>query len=244
MPDPQIESAGVSERSLVVRDLRFRHRSGGLAGDQKTFLLEVPSFSVGRGEHVLLTGASGSGKSTLLQIIAGLLDPERGSVQLGGTTVHDQRGAARDRLRGSEIGMIFQTFHLALGFTAFENVALALLFGQPSKERVPEPHVERARSLLAALALDEIDRPVETLSVGQQQRVAVARALACRPAIVLADEPTASLDPDNALAVVDLIASTCRSQGAALLCASHDRTLVPRFDRHVELASILTGGGA
>jgi putative ABC transport system ATP-binding protein len=140
--------------------------------------------------------------------------------------------------------MIFQTFHLALGFTARENVMLALLFGAPGEGK----HEARANELLATLGLgsdgdptnDRRDHPVERLSVGQQQRVAVARALACRPPLVLADEPTASLDPENGRRAIDLIRSTCRDQGAALLCVSHDPTLVPSFSRHVDLGSLVS----
>jgi putative ABC transport system ATP-binding protein len=219
--------------ALAVRDVRFRHTSR-----DRPFTLDVPSFEVAAGESVLLTGPSGSGKSTLLFLLAGLLDPEAGTVEVAGSDMHALKGAARDRFRGRHLGMVFQTFHLALGFTALENVMMAILFGAPPKDRVPETPKARAEALLAAL---EIDRPgalVETLSIGQQQRVAVARALACRPAIVLADEPTASLDAANASRAVDLLRSTCNAEKAALLVVSHDHGLRPSFDRSVDLLAI------
>ena len=130
--------------------------------------------------------------------------------------------------------MIFQTFHLLVGFSAIENVMCALLMaGVPERE-----HRGRAKALLDRLGISRIDARVEELSTGQQQRVAVARALACDPALVLADEPTASLDPDNAQVAMDLIQQVCKEKGAALLCVSHDPTMLARFPRHATLASL------
>ncbi len=230
--------------ALQVRDLRFRFGRGEAASAAGGFELAVDSFRVDAGTEVLLTGGSGSGKSTLLQLIAGLLDPDAGSVAIAGTDIHRLRGAARDHFRGRSIGMIFQTFHLALGFSARENVMLALLFGAPDPKAVPHGHAARAEELLTHLGIERLDAKVETMSVGQQQRVAVARALACHPPLVLADEPTASLDPPNATRAIQLIRATCREQGASLVCVSHDPSLIPLFDRHVDLASIVHAGPA
>jgi ABC-type lipoprotein export system ATPase subunit len=132
--------------------------------------------------------------------------------------------------------MVFQTFNLLHGFTAIENVMLAMMFsGIPPREHRP-----RAAELLARLGLTPLqhDRAAERLSIGQQQRVAVARALACKPALVLADEPTASLDPENSAAAVDLLKSACQGAGAALLCVSHDPALPAQFPRHVAMRDI------
>lgn len=192
------------------------------------------SFTLGAGEQALLIAGSGSGKSTLLQLVAGLLDPFEGTIQIAGQDIHALSGAARDRFRGSHIGMIFQTFNLLYGFSAVENVEAALMFsGRPSGE-----HRDHAASLLKRLGLNEISKPVEKLSVGQQQRVAVARAVACQPKLVLADEPTASLDPTNGAAAMELIQSTCRENGAALLCVSHDPGMRARFGRSVSLEEL------
>ncbi|MFO0828419.1 MAG: ABC transporter ATP-binding protein [Phycisphaerales bacterium] len=238
--------------SLSIRDLRFRYRAAeigpGETGSTEErsggFELAVSRLDLDEGEQLLLTGSSGGGKSTLLQIVAGLRDPDAGSVLVGGADIHALRGAARDHFRGQRLGMIFQTFHLAQGFTALENVLLALLFGNPPKDRVPQDHRTRARELLERLHITRSNALVESLSVGQQQRVAVARALACHPALVLADEPTASLDPENADRAVDLLRTTCREQGAALLVVSHDPSLRGRFDRHVDLSSLAGAGTA
>ena len=190
--------------------------------------IRVPKLELAPGEQALLVGGSGRGKSTLLQVIAGLRD-SAGDVEVAGVRMSALRGAARDEARGRRIGMIFQTFNLLHGFTALENVLAALMFSGIA----PAEHEPRARGLLGSLGLaaEQADADVDRLSVGQQQRVAVARALAARPALVLADEPTASLDPDNAAAAIALIQDACRANGAALLCTSHDPALRGRFAR-------------
>ncbi len=208
------------EPALDIRDLRFAHPGG-------RFRLEVTAYRLEAGEQALLAGGSGRGKSTLLSLIAGLVEPESGSIEVAGVRMTSLAGAARDRARGRAVGMIFQTFNLLHGFTAAENVMAGLMFGATP----PAEHAGRAAALLASVGITELDAAVERLSVGQQQRVAVARALAARPALVLADEPTASLDPDNAAAAMDLIQRACRDAGAALLCTSHDPAMRARFAR-------------
>ncbi len=191
------------------------------------FALTVPELSLATGEMALLSGGSGSGKSTLLWIIAGLLRPRRGVIEVAGQRIDGQAESAVDRIRARHIGLVFQTHHLLPQFTAQENVALALMAaGEPPREHSP-----RSREILARLGIERVDAAVSTMSVGQQQRVAVARAIVCSPAVVLADEPTASLDEDNARQSMDLIQDACRQAGAALLCASHDRAMQSRFGR-------------
>lgn len=206
---------------MRIRGLRHRY-----APNQPPALI-VPELTLGPGEQLVLTGTSGSGKSTLLHLIAGLMDPSEGQISVAGTDPHALRGHARDRFRGRSIGMVFQTHHLLMGFSAVENVMAALMFSDIPRAA----HGARARSLLDTLGIATPEQRVERLSVGQQQRVAIARALACDPALVLADEPTASLDPDNADAALDLLQQACRSSGAALLCVTHDTRFVDRFDR-------------
>lgn len=213
--------------ALAIAGLKFRYPDADRASAPDQWTVDVPGLALAPGEHVLLRGGSGSGKSTLLQLVAGLLEPREGRVAVAGQGVHELKGSARDRFRGRSVGMIFQTFNLLHGFTAMENVMAALMFSNVP----PREHAPRARELLTSLGIDRPSAPVDRLSVGQQQRVAVARAVACRPALVLADEPTASLDPENAGAALDLIQRACRDVGAALLCVSHDPALAPRFDR-------------
>jgi len=197
-------------------------------------VLDGVSFAIEPGEQLLLRGGSGSGKSTLLSVIAGLLTPSAGTVALTGQNIYALPQGTRDAFRGTHIGMIFQTFQLLSGFSAAENVMAALMFSIVPRQE----HRSRAVKLLADLGIDRPDAEVGTLSVGQQQRVAVARAIACKPVLVLADEPTASLDPENALAAVILIRQACRSSGAALLVTSHDPALRGTFEREL----LISGG--
>ncbi|MFN9992332.1 MAG: ABC transporter ATP-binding protein [Phycisphaerales bacterium] len=218
--------------ALHISGLKFRYkqRDPGTA----SYVLDLPALTVAAGEHVLLTGGSGTGKSTLLQLVAGLSDPDEGVVEVAGTRIHDLRGADRDAFRGRTIGMIFQTFNLLHGFSAIENVLAALMFSTIHEAE----HQTRATSLLARLGITEVNARIERMSVGQQQRVAVARAIACAPKLVLADEPTASLDPENASAAMELIRAACTDAGAALLCVSHDPSLIPNFTRVESLAKL------
>lgn len=213
--------------ALHIRDLKFRYGSSTSA----PWVLDMPELRLDRGEQMLLTGQSGGGKSTLLYLIAGLMEPAQGTIEVDGRNIHGINGEKRDLYRGRKIGMIFQTFNLLEGFTAIENVLAALMFS----DIAPGEHKQRAQMLLESLGIDRPNKLVEQMSVGQQQRVAVARAVACAPVLVLADEPTASLDPQNAIAAMDLIQQTCQAQGAALLCTSHDPALLDRFDRKADL---------
>lgn len=203
----------------------------------RPWLLDIPSLTLGAGEQMLLQAPSGRGKSTLLHLIAGIMDLtalSSGRISVAGRNIHALHGAERDRFRGRHIGMVFQTFNLLQGFSALENVLAALMFS----DLPPREHDERAMELLTRLGIERPHAPPHKLSVGQQQRVAVARALACRPALVLADEPTASLDPANAGAALDLMQSVCREQvggGAALLLVSHDPSVASRFSRVEQL---------
>lgn len=145
--------------------------------------------------------------------------------------MHTLTSARRDLYRGSTIGMIFQTFNLLAGFSAHENIMAAMKFSKIPKRE----HRDRALALLKSLGIERVHASPDQLSVGQQQRVAVARALACDPVLVLADEPTASLDPENATIAMDLIQAACRERNAALLCTSHDPRIADRFSRRASL---------
>lgn len=215
------------EPALRVKDLVFERGHG--------FALRVPSLELAPGETALLSGGSGAGKSTLLWVIAGLLRAKSGAVEVAGQRIDAMSEANRDRVRARRIGLVFQTHHLLPDFTAEQNVALALMAaGEPERTHLP-----RARDLLRALGIERPGASVNELSVGQQQRVAVARAIACRPALVLADEPTASLDTDSANAAMDLIQKACRDAGATLLCASHDPAMQARFGRVIDVRSFV-----
>lgn len=217
--------------ALRIEDLSFRYDRGAVDAPP---VVRVGRFELARGEMALLRGHSGSGKTTLLGLVAGLLEPTLGRVEIAGQDLHALRGGARDRYRGRHLGLVFQTFNLLHGFSAMENVLAGLMFSEiPRKE-----HNERARSLLDRLGIERVDARPEELSVGQQQRVAVARAVAAKPTLVLADEPTASLDPENADVAIELIKDACVEAGAALLCVSHDPAASSHFGRVEDLAAL------
>lgn len=195
-------------------------------------VVDVPEFKLDAAVQVALSGASGSGKTTFLNLIAGILAPESGSIKLNGQELGGLAESARDRVRATTIGYIFQTFNLLQGYTALENVLLGMSFG-PGADR------EFAKALLKRVGLEaKLNHLPRQLSTGQQQRVAVARALANRPKLVLADEPTGNLDHTNAREAMKLIREACRENGAALLLVSHDREVLGQFESVQELAKL------
>jgi len=217
--------------AIAVQDVSKVHGRG----KDGVLALDRIGLTIRRGEFVCVVGASGCGKSTLLHLIAGLIDPTPGptpaEIVVAGQDMAKLRGAKRDLHRGRSIGMIFQTFNLLHGFSAHENVMAAMMFSAIPKGE----HAGRATALLTRLGIERPGAKPEQLSVGQQQRVAVARAVACDPPLVLADEPTASLDPENSAAAMDLIQAVCREKNASLLCVSHDPAMRERFERRMSL---------
>ncbi|MGH7491899.1 MAG: ABC transporter ATP-binding protein [bacterium] len=199
---------------------------------ERTMIIDVPHFEMNAGDHIALQGRSGSGKTTLLNLIAGILQADFGSIKLAGQDLCTLSESERDRVRGQNIGYIFQTFNLLQGYSALENVELAMRFGNGLQRSF-------ARKLLEHTGLrDRMHYRPAQLSVGQQQRVAVARALANKPKIVLADEPTGNLDAHHAKQALQLIKEICRENNAALLLVSHDPAIYEYFDRVEELASL------
>ncbi|REK30783.1 MAG: ABC transporter ATP-binding protein [Planctomycetota bacterium] len=189
-------------------------------------ILNIPRFEVARGEQVVLTGRSGGGKTTLLHIIAGIALPDRGKVELEGVDITQLPEAARDRFRAEKMGYVFQTFNLLPAFSALENVLLGMTFGGRSADR------GRAEQLLERVGLTgRLTHRPAALSVGEQQRVAVARALANHPALLLADEPTANIDAGRQQQVVELIRETCREENVALLMVTHTAEVAGQFER-------------
>ncbi len=199
---------------------------------QRTKVIDVPAFQLEDRAQLALEGQSGCGKTTFLNLIAGILAADGGRIDLAGTNVCTLSESARDLFRARHIGFVFQTFHLLDAFSALENVELGMMFGAG---------VDRsfARELLEQLGLgDRLSYAPSQLSVGQKQRVALARALANRPKLVLADEPTGSLDARHAQEALELMRELCTKQGAALLLVSHDRDVLESFETRLSLAEI------
>lgn len=200
--------------------------------------LEIPSFTLARGERVFLHGPSGSGKSTLLSILTGIQVPQRGQVWMLGQNLVTMSGAARDRFRADHIGYVFQQFNLLSYLSVLENVLLPCQFSKIRRHRAGNPE-QQAHHLLHRLDLSShLHASVNSLSVGQQQRVALARALIGAPEVLIADEPTSALDADRRAAFIQLLFECADEQQTAVLLVSHDPQLALQFDRSVDLARI------
>ncbi|MBW3596845.1 MAG: ABC transporter ATP-binding protein [Planctomycetes bacterium] len=204
----------------------YREPDGGVLP-----VLDIPRFTVDAGEQMVLVGRSGCGKTTLLHVIAGISRPDAGRVQIDGRDVAKLSESGADNFRAAMLGFIFQTFNLLPGFTALENVLLGMTFAR----RKYNPG--RARELLDRVGLSHRShhKPGQ-LSVGEQQRVAVARALANEPKLLLADEPTANVDPGNQQNIIDLIRGVCKEEGVALVLVTHGEEVASQFERvdHLE----------
>lgn len=213
------------------------YRMLDVAGLKKSFLgpegarvhiVNVPAFTLGPGDQLALRGESGSGKTTFLHLIAGILAADSGRVTIDAVEMSGLSESGRDRVRAEKLGYIFQTFNLLQGFTVIENVMLGMAFGPRGADKA------RARQMLTQVGLSErLDHYPRQLSTGQQQRVAVARALANAPKLVLADEPTGNLDRRHGRDALRLIREACEENGAALLLVSHDERVLAQFE-HVQ----------
>jgi putative ABC transport system ATP-binding protein len=227
---------------LEVEDVRFRWTA------RSRFVLDVPRLTLAPGEKLLLMGPSGAGKSTLLALIAGIVAPQSGAVRVLGEDIAQLGASRRDRFRAEHMGVVFQMFNLLPYGSAVDNVLLPLSFAPGRRARVgsSSAQVQEAWRLLARLGLsdDAIGRRrAADLSVGQQQRVAAARALVGRPELLIADEPTSALDPQSRDQFLDLVLAEIAGSGTSLLMVSHDPGLAPRFDRVVQLADVIAAEG-
>lgn len=222
-----------------------------IALDQVTFtwpgntqpVLHVDTLRIAAHEQVLISGPSGCGKSTLLGLIAGILTPQHGNIEVLGTSLSSLNASQRDAFRADHIGFIFQQFNLIPYLSIIDNVLLPCRFSAVRRQRATaDGHTLQAvcETLLHTLDLspDLWHTPVTRLSIGQQQRVAAARALIGKPEIMIADEPTSALDIDRQNAFLDLVMAACHNTQAALVMISHDRRLATRFTRHIAFDDI------
>jgi len=218
---------------LNIQDVCFRWPG------QASFALALDRFSLEPQEKVLLLGESGSGKSTLLSLICGTILPKSGRIWHDGSDITAMSGARRDQFRAEQIGVIFQQFNLLPFGTVRDNILLPLSFAPQRRARVKD-QIAETKELCKALGLptDISTMRAGALSVGQQQRVAVARALIGKPPLIIADEPTSALDATSQAAFLDLMFGQLGESGSALLMVSHDPQLGERFDRVIDLADI------
>lgn len=224
-----------SDQPVVELDgVRFRWPG------QTTDTVAIDELVLQAGEHLFVRGASGSGKTTLLNLLAGIHVPTSGEIRMLGTDISTLSPSRRDQFRADHIGVVFQQFNLLPYLTMLENVTISFAFSRRKRDQASSSAeaADTARRLLRSLNLpDEIhNSPAGELSVGQQQRVAVARALMGGPEIIIADEPTSALDADNRDRFLDLLFREASAQGCTLIFVSHDPDLARRFDRKIELS--------
>ena len=220
-------------RAVDIKDLVFSYRS-------LKAVLEIRELAIAKGEKVFLYGPSGCGKTTLLGIVAGVLKPNAGSVRILGHDFARISGPARDALRGAHIGYIFQMFNLIPYLNVLENMMLPCRISKERSQRLNgKPLDKAAKEMAERLGIGSIIlENVTDLSVGQQQRVAAARALLGSPELMIADEPTSALDEDQRENFLDLLFTHCREIGATLIFVSHDRRMMPLFDRALSLPEL------
>ncbi|MFC4992412.1 ABC transporter ATP-binding protein [Rubritalea tangerina] len=213
--------------AIELKDIRFAW--------EREVVLELDAFEVARGEKVFVGGPSGCGKSSLLSLLSGVAAPQSGEVKMLGREIGKMGAAGRDRFRADHVGYIFQIFNLVPFLSVEENVTLPLRYSKRRASRVDQPKAE-AQRLLDHLGMGEfLGRQVTDLSVGQQQRVAAARALIGRPEIILADEPTSALDRESGEGFIELMFQECEQAGISIVFVSHDAGLSSRFDRAIQL---------
>lgn len=228
--------------TVEIDRIRFAWKPG------QSDVLDIARFEVAAGERVFIEGPSGSGKSTLLSLLGGVSSPREGTVRILGAGISGMPARRRDRFRADHIGFVFQMFNLVPYLSVIDNVTLPCRFSHRRRDRARSragaPEAE-ARRLLARLGLDGdglLARAVTDLSIGQQQRVAAARALIGAPELIIADEPTSALDEGTRERFLELLSTQCDEAGASLLFASHDTRLGDLFDRRVSLAELNHAG--
>ena len=221
---------------IEIEGLSFRYPGG-------SFVLDIPGFRVASGEKLAVIGPSGSGKTTLLNLIAGISTPDQGSVQVGDTQVSELDDRRRRDFRIRHLGMVFQDFELLDYLNVLDNILHPYRITRALRLDVGVR--ERAVELADRMGIgDKLKRRVNDLSQGEKQRVAICRALLPGPGLLLADEATGNLDPDNKALILDLLFDSVDAHGATLLAVTHDHELLPRFDRVIDFATFRSRAGA
>ena len=221
--------------TVNIENLRYAYDKKGT-----DTLLDIPRWTIAKGEKVLLHGPSGAGKSTLLNLISGILRCSEGKLEVMGKRLDKMNERERDRFRANNVGYVFQSFNLFPFLNAYENVDLSLYFSEDARSKRSKQEIE---NLLRELNLSKSDcaKPIRKLSIGQQQRVAIARSLIKKPGLLIADEPTSSLDEENRKQFMSVLLDLINEQDTTLLFVSHDLSLRQHFNRVEALAGIHQG---
>lgn len=220
---------------ISLKDIEFQYPSLSKP------TLKISSLQIDKEERIFLFGPSGSGKTTLLEILSGVLVPQKGSVEVLGKNLVQMSSSQRDHFRAAHLGYVFQSFNLIPYLTVTENIALPLHLSAERRARLPQGHdiQSEIQHLTESLGIaDLLGRPVTELSIGQQQRVAVARALLGNPELILADEPTSSLDYDHREKFIQLLFKVCQEKRTSVVFVSHDRSLEKLFSRSISLSQV------
>lgn len=217
-------SEQMTDKDLHYLEVRNLKKAFSMRDGTKLPVVDVPNFNFRTGQQLAIYGKSGSGKSTFLNLLAGILRANSGSIKIDRTDLTQLPESGRDLLRSRVMGYVFQSFHLLQGCTALENVLVAMAVNGNANE-------DKARELLSLVGMSEKENSLPAqLSIGQQQRVGIARALANSPKLILADEPTGSLDPENSSRSIELLKSLCQASGCALIVVSHDPNIINCFE--------------
>ncbi len=226
--------------AIRIENLQFRWKP------TLPIILNIEFLEFETGETIFIKGPSGSGKTTLLNLIGGVLEPFKGKLEVLGQNFIGMSHRERDKIRGDNMGFIFQQFNLMPYLTVLENIMLPIEFSAQRRKRLNDMNIssiDEAKRLLGHLMMkveEVISKPVTELSVGQQQRVAVARALIAQPSLIIADEPTSALDADARESFIKTLFQECKSVGSTLVFVSHDSQLGKYFDRQIDLTQINT----
>jgi putative ABC transport system ATP-binding protein len=214
---------------IKLNNVRKDYRSG----NNTTTIVDVDELNISTGEKIAIVGASGSGKTTLLNLLSGLVAANSGQIVIDGQDITTLSESGRDRFRANNIGYLFQNFHLLDGYSALENVELGMLFASGAVKS------QRAAEQLTKLGLGErLHHQPSELSIGQQARVALARATVNNPKIILADEPTGALDSASAREALDLLFEQSASHDSTLICVTHDKSVAANFDRILDMGQL------
>ena len=221
-------SEQMRDKDLHYLEVRSLKKAFSMRDGTKLPVVDVPNFNLNKGQQLAIFGKSGSGKSTFLNLLAGILKANSGSIKIDNTDLTELPESGRDLVRSKVMGYVFQSFHLLQGCTALENVLVAMAVNGNANEK-------KAKELLSFVDMSERENSLPAqLSIGQQQRVGIARALANSPKLILADEPTGSLDPENASRSIELLKSLCKANGCALIVVSHDPSIINCFEHSMK----------